>query len=197
MDKERTDWISQTASNFISVVYLEDFLPELLLKEANNPYVAVFAPLIITDDSKLIQQAPQLWRTVHAAPDLVRDNLEQILELWFLEHFCTRSYQEVLDMFQTRVPLEETCGYQGIFAKGLEKGEACGILKGKKAGKIEGEIESEARLLQRLIIRRFGKITKWAQQRIEAADTAQLEAWAEAIFDARNLKDLLGDKKDS
>ena len=47
-------------------------------------------------------------------------------------------------------------------------------------------------MLKRLINLRFGKLPTWAQVRIDQASTAQLEAWAEAIFDAKDIKQLLG-----
>jgi Uma2 family endonuclease len=81
-------------------------------------------------------------------------------------------------------------GYESvadIYTKGALEGKAEGITKGKAEGKVEGT----ATVLKRQIIRRFGKITKWAESRIDKADVAQLEAWADAIFDAKSIKDLL------
>jgi predicted transposase YdaD len=181
----------------INALYLEDFLPGLLTKEPNNPYVTVFAPLILASDAELAQQAPNLWHTVHTAPlpDTVRTNLKQVLELWFFERFKGLNEQEVLAMLQTLTPLEETCAYKSIFAKGEARGkaegEARGEARGIAKGKAEGKAEGQAAVLKRLITRRFGKLPKWAEKRIDKADTTQLETWAEAIFDARTIKDLL------
>jgi hypothetical protein len=47
-------------------------------------------------------------------------------------------------------------------------------------------------VLKRQIIRKFGKLPKWAERQIDRADSAQLEAWAESIFDAATVKQLLG-----
>lgn len=63
--------------------------------------------------------------------------------------------------------------------KGMERGEARGILKG------------EARLLVRLLERRFGPLPSWARERIAAAE-AQLEAWGEAVLTAGSLDALFG-----
>uniref|UniRef100_UPI0025E029BF DUF2887 domain-containing protein n=1 Tax=uncultured Thiodictyon sp. TaxID=1846217 RepID=UPI0025E029BF len=46
---------------------LDRFLPQWLAREPGNPYVAVFAPLMIDRDDELRARAPQLWRTVQTA----------------------------------------------------------------------------------------------------------------------------------
>ncbi|KOR32808.1 hypothetical protein TI05_04970, partial [Achromatium sp. WMS3] len=82
-------WISQNAlPHWLQVIYLDDFLLDLLAKEHDNPFIAVFAPLILKQ-TELEQQAPKLWHTIHTAeiPDTIRSNLQQILELWFFEKF--------------------------------------------------------------------------------------------------------------
>ncbi|KOR28323.1 hypothetical protein TI03_04980, partial [Achromatium sp. WMS1] len=122
---------------------------------------------------------------------------QQILECWFLERFTCKTPREILTMLQNLTPLEETLAYKTIFAegeiKGRAEGEAYGVIKGKEEGKIEGKIIGEAALLKRQLIRKFNKLPKWAQQRIDKADATQLEIWGERIFDAQNLKQLLDD----
>jgi hypothetical protein len=43
-----------------------------------------------------------------------------------------------------------------------------------------------------LLARRFGKLPAWVAARLKRAETAQLEAWAEGIFDTTSLEELLG-----
>lgn len=75
-------------------------------------------------------------------------------------------------MLQVLTPLEETVAYQQLVDIGKQK---------------------EARvILCKLLGRRFGTLPPWAVARLEEAETAQLEAWAEAIFDAASLEALLG-----
>jgi len=178
-------WMVPAAPDLLSVVYLDQCLPALLAQEPNNPFVAVFAPFILDSDEALTQQAPRLWQTLHSAslPEAVRVRLEQILEFWFFERFKTLTAQEIYAMLQTLVPLEETRAYQDILAKGIAKGEAKGEARGIAKG--------EALLLKRQIVRRFGALPDWAQARIDAAAAAQLDVWAEAIFDARDIEQLL------
>jgi hypothetical protein len=64
-------------------------LPDWLAREPENPYVALFAPLLIDDEQGLRARAPLLWRRVQEAPLVpqVRDILSQVLEFWFFERF--------------------------------------------------------------------------------------------------------------
>jgi hypothetical protein len=57
-----------------------------------------------------------------------------------------------------------------------------------------GRQKATLELLTKLIGWRFGTVPRWASDRLSQADLAQLEHWAEAIFDARDLTDLLGPK---
>ena len=75
-------------------------------------------------------------------------------------------------MLQVLTPLEETRAYQQLV----------GI--GRKAGDLT--------ILSKQLRRRFGELPDWAVARLQGADAEQLEAWAERIFDARDVADLLG-----
>ena len=44
------------------------------------------------------------------------------------------------------------------------------------------------------LTRRFGRLPRWAIQRLDTAAMEQLDAWLEGIFDAQSLEDLLGPK---
>ncbi len=79
-------------------------------------------------------------------------------------------------MLQHLTPLEETRAYQSIFVKGEAKGKA--------EGKAEG--------IKRLLIRRFGPLPHWAEQRIAAAPAAQLDAWLDGLLDADSVAALIG-----
>jgi len=186
---EESEWIAQATSQYLSIVYLEEVFSQLSIQEPNNPFVAVLAPLLIKSDEELQQMAPNLWHTVHDAkePEETRVVLEQILQTWFFERFKHLSEEEVLDMLPVLAPLEETRAYKSIFAKGMAKGEA----RGKAEGKAEGEARGKAELLKRLIQRRFKQLPKWAVAKIDKADVMQLDAWAEAIFDAQDIETLL------
>ncbi len=106
----------------------------------------------------------------------------------------------IFNILLVLTPLEETRAYQQLVGIGMEKGRKEGIKEGKKEGKEEGEKlgrQKEAlTILTKLVRRRFGALPRWASARLRQADAEQLEAWAERIFDANDLPDLLGPKPD-
>jgi hypothetical protein len=72
------------------------------------------------------------------------------------------------DIFSTE--LKQTRFYQDVFREGEKRGEYL--------------------LLKKQIIRRFGALPDWADERLANASSAQMESWAERIFDASSLEDL-------
>lgn len=57
-------------------------------------------------------------------------------------------------------------------------------------GLAEGRGEGEAKLLTRLLEKRFGVLPASLRQRIFAADVSALDAWAERFLDARDLQSI-------
>ncbi|KOR28836.1 hypothetical protein TI04_10110 [Achromatium sp. WMS2] len=179
---KRSKGSKQIAQSFeqLTKIYLGDFLPTLLRENSNDPFVAVLAPLVL-EDQELQQVAPQLWHNIDNSDIAVeiQDNLKQILEFWLLERFKHLTIEDIAAMFPTLTPLEKTRGYKDIFARG------------RSAGIAEGRAEGRAELLKRQITRRFGALPEWAKERIDASDSEQLELWAEQIFDAQSVEELL------
>jgi hypothetical protein len=159
-------------------VYLNRILPDLLAQEPDNPYVVVFAPLVVERDEALRAQAPRLWRTLQSAdiPEPDRLNLAEVLEFWFMERFRDLTPEEVFAMLHQLTPLEETRSYKIIFGRGESKGKA------------EGKADS----LERLLRHRFGPLPDWASARIAAANLSQLDAWLDAVLDIDGIEELLG-----
>ncbi|ESQ16687.1 MAG: hypothetical protein N838_25695, partial [Thiohalocapsa sp. PB-PSB1] len=168
-----------------------DVLPDWLAREPDNPYVAVFAPLLIEDDEQLRDQAPALWRTVQTAPlvDDVRDILAQVLEYWFFDRFRGLTAKEIWAMRNPVTPIQETKAYQSIFAEGKAEDEA--------EGEAEGEAKDKAASLKRLLSRRFGTPHAWAAQRIDSASIEQLDTWLDGVFDTQSLDALIGTEPDT
>lgn len=62
-----------------------------------------------------------------------------------------------------------------------------------KEAEARGRKEGEAKLLKRLISKRFNEFPEWVQDKLNAADGEQLEAWADQIFTADSLEDLFAE----
>jgi hypothetical protein len=90
------------------------------------------------------------------------------------------------DIFEEFAMLTET--QETWFDYAMEKGLLQGLQKGREEGREEGELK----ILTRLLTRRFGPLPEWAAIRLRNADIAQLEAWGDAILEAKSLADVLG-----
>ena len=170
-------WPNQAEAPLLRVV-LREVLPGWLEREPDNPYVAVFAPLLIEDDDSLRARAPELWRTVCDAPlaPEVREVLGQVMEFWYFERFRGLTAKEIWAMLNLITPIQETRAYQSIYA--------------------EGKAEGKASTLKRLLARRFKVLPPWAATRIDAATLPQLETWLDGIFDADSIEALIGAEQD-
>jgi hypothetical protein len=164
----------------LRIVPLDRFLPQWLEREPENPFVAVFAPLVIEDDAELRALAPTVWRRVNDAPIAPESRalLSQVLEFWFIERFRDLSAKEIWAMLNALTPLEETHAYQSIYAE----------------GKTDGITEGKSDALERLLAHRFGPLPGWASARIAAATIDQLDAWLDGIFAAESLEALIGSR---
>lgn len=55
-------------------------------------------------------------------------------------------------------------------------------------GMVKGRVEGEARMLKRLLERRFGVLPGWASERLMSAKEEELEAWGDAVLTAPALE---------
>ena len=76
--------------------------------------------------------------------------------------------------------------YQSDFAK---KYFAQGFEEGIK----EGIKEGQQKVLSKLLVRKFGELPDWAQQRLRAASDADIERWLERVLVAGTLDDVFAD----
>jgi hypothetical protein len=81
-------------------------------------------------------------------------------------------------------------GLQQGMEQGLQKGMEQGLQQGMEQGLQEGRKNGEQSLLTRQLAKRFGDVPEWARQRLDAADTTQLESWGEKLLDAKSLQDV-------
>lgn len=83
-------------------------------------------------------------------------------------------------------PAQEEQGTTRLTERLLEQGKQQGLHQGKHQGMQQGEVT----VLSRLLVRRFGTLTPEIEQRLQQADTKELERWAENILDAETLDDI-------
>jgi hypothetical protein len=57
-------------------------------------------------------------------------------------------------------------------------------------GEAKGRVEQAARMLVRLLTRRFGAVPEAVHARIDRASLEQLDIWSERVLDAATLDDV-------
>ena len=80
----------------------------------------------------------------------------------------TLCYITPMDQMEGRIDLRQTRFYREVFA--------------------EGEARGEVKLLQKLLIRRFGVLPEWVGAKLARAEPAQLETWGERVLEAQSLE---------
>lgn len=63
-----------------------------------------------------------------------------------------------------------------------------GMQKGLQQGLQQGLSQGETRVVRRLLTRRFGPLPAWVEERLQRADAAQLERWADRVLEAATLE---------
>ncbi|WP_242470971.1 DUF4351 domain-containing protein [Thiocystis violacea] len=68
-----------------------------------------------------------------------------------------------------------------------------GLDQGRLQGRLEGRLEGEAKVVRRLLIRRFGALPAWVDQRLERASEVELDVWTERLLDGQTLEAVFND----
>jgi hypothetical protein len=84
---------------------------------------------------------------------------------------------ETADLLEIRSMLEE----RGM--EWWEQWEFEGVLEGRREGKLEGILVGEARLLHRLLERRFGSLPTWVEAHLAKGVEEDLVRWGERVLD--------------
>jgi predicted transposase YdaD len=81
---------------------------------------------------------------------------------------------------------------ENLVKKERLQGEQAGIQRGRLEGRQEGRLEGRRETLVALIELKFGPLPGWAAQRINHAESDQLDTWTKGILTAESLEVLLG-----
>ena len=148
----------------------------IYLDEVRSDSIGVgLIQLILAQESQapvLVQQLLERAKTEIADP-LVTHDIIDLLETVLVSKFAQLSREEIQAMFLLS-DIKQTRVYQ----------------EAKQEGKQEGERAGEARLVLRLLSKRFGKIDDRRVQVINSLTLEQLEDLGEALLDFGELADL-------
>ena len=80
------------------------------------------------------------------------------------------------------------------FAQDIEKRVRASVLQeGMQQGMQQGRLEGEAKLLLRILPRRFGPLPSEITKRVHGADPNTIEIWADRVLDAKSLDDVFSE----
>jgi predicted transposase YdaD len=69
-----------------------------------------------------------------------------------------------------------------------------GLAEGLAEGKAQGEAVGMAKMLQGMLHAKFGRVPKWADDRLGKANKAQIERWSKKFVNAQTLEGVIGKK---
>ncbi len=88
------------------------------------------------------------------------------------------------------MPVLESLMGNPVFAREYNRGFEKGLEIALEKGREEGMVEGEANLLRRQIAYRFKRVPKWAEHRLAAATSAQIEEWGRRLLDSATLREV-------
>jgi predicted transposase/invertase (TIGR01784 family) len=138
-------------------------------------------------------QRPELPQRLESifAPELSNTEMDPILR--YIDNGPVPVSREIIQAaLRKRLGHHRQEEIMGHFSKEYQaefkaQGHAEGLAKGRAEGRAEGR-EGEAKLLIRLLEKRFGEVTSDLRQRIFASDIAVIEGWVERTLEARDLQ---------
>jgi len=174
-------------------------IEEMILDE--NPFGAICALYILARETKddpdrryaekiriLIANHGKKW-----SRQMESDVFRIINWMMVLPHELERKMWRVFLRAKGRPKMNWMCPIEKIF---FEDGVAVGVKRGMKSGIgqgfARGRKEAVAGVLERQLEIRFGPLSKTVLKRLSRASPDKLAKWAEALIDARTLKDVFG-----
>ena len=104
----------------------------------------------------------------------------------------TKIFQEI-ESIERREDMRYINSVQRMYMEKFRaEGMELGIEQGVEIGLVKGVVTGEAKLLKKLLEKRFGALPSWAITKLESAAEEELETWGEAILTADTLHTVFG-----
>jgi predicted transposase/invertase (TIGR01784 family) len=158
-------------------VYLAD-----LLDDPAPGFGTRLARLVVMEPAIMVAEARALL--AEPGPEDLRANTLDLIETILVYKFPKLSRDEIRTMLHLpQTELKKTRFYQEVFHEGHQEG--------REEGREEGRQQGEARVLLRLITRKFGPPSEAVREQIATADPETLLRWSERILIAQTLDEVL------
>lgn len=179
-------------------VYAE-LVDELLLERNVFAWVTAAHLLARQTHGKEVARYAAKWRLVRLLYDQGWHK-RRIIDLFTVVHWLMplpveleRRLRRSIRRLERRYSVEWLSEYDQLRLEGREKrgikiGRAEGRHEGRQEGRQEGLQAGAAKVLERILYRRFGVLSPTVQKRLAKASPEQLARWGEAVLDAKTLK---------
>ncbi len=160
------------------------------LQDSSNPFAVVTLAHLATRATRADQQARYLAKRALLKQLYRRGrDRQQVLDLMLMVDWMMRLPKELEQRWRQDVMTSE----EDMQMRYVSSFEREGIEKGLQQGLQQGMQQGEARILERLLARRFGDLPQWARERLVAATTDERAMWTDAVLSAGSLEDVFGD----
>ncbi len=132
--------------------------------------------------------------------EVIRYILQRLKQLNGANESKYREYVHMLEILSSNRDLTKTIEQEQQMLTQIEQhqlpsfrvGMRYGMEQGRLQGMEQGRLQGEGKLLERLLIRRFGakKITKPIRQKLSNATIKELECWGDNILDSKTPEDV-------
>ena len=149
------------------------------LLESDNPFALVTAAHLQTQQTRddATSRYDAKWRLMRLLCERgwSRENIQGLFHVinWLMqlpESMEERLMTEYIAL-EEGLTVEEMCSHDRVVYK-------------------QAAAESEAKLIRRLLKKRFGDLPEWVDERLDSADTDTLEEWGENLLDAESLEEV-------
>jgi hypothetical protein len=130
---------------------------------------------------------------LHAFESWIREVIIPRLDTAPGEIPAQMTLQEVESMLAERIDMWNQKLREESWQKGRQEGRQEGRKEGRQEGRKEGRREGEAKLLLRLLEKRFGPLDRVVRDRIATADADLLLEWVDRFPGAGSLAEIFGD----
>ena len=120
--------------------------------------------------------------------------LTQLILLSGLRKLSGRLKMDLKTMGTSQFRIRDNVILREVWEEVMAEGIASGQAKGKAEGKAEGEAVGMIKILRGQLHAKFGLVPKWAEERLEKANKAQIERWAKKLLNAQSLEGAIGKK---
>lgn len=153
------------------------YLPELRQQQRPTPGWQMLQLLISEPDDAVRQAREILQNKIKVDESVHQQDWTEFVETVLVYKLPRLRREEIQAMLGLQdIDFKETRFYQDVFAEGRTEGWT------------KGRAEGEVQMLRRQLTRRFGPLPEWVNLRLQKADSAQLEAWADQVLDAKTLE---------